>query len=244
MKTFQVSGNRDTSFGVPVPLTRRMARAACLAVGLSLSSSVAFADPVLIVQFGGVHTGGDDTGFNPAGAGFEFMASEVLGPIVTCEPCVPGTALDLSATLTVQDWPAGRAMVDGRTYESVFFSGAFDFDAGSVIVPAMPPGSSEPGGEGLARAFSTFTFTGTLAGFADPGLTGTPLFSVDLAGGGIVRAAFENLSAETGVRVYQLDYAFENAAAPVPEPGSLLLFGSGTAWVVARRRKARSASVV
>jgi hypothetical protein len=124
----------------------------------------------------------------------------------------------------------------------VFFSGSLSFDAGSVIVPDMPTGQSGPDGEGLTRLFSTFAFTGTLAGFANPDLTGTPLFSADLVGRGgpplPVRAAFSNFPPESGIRVYQLDYVFDNVE-PVPEPGSLLLFGSRAAWIPARWRRRR-----
>jgi hypothetical protein len=232
----QLSEGGGAWFGRAVPQVRQ--RLASVALGLVLSSTAAFADPLRVVEFGGVHTGGDDTGFFLSGAGFEFG--------VDCAPCTPGTALDLSATLPVSGWPAGRATVDGRTYDSVFFSGSLVLNAGSVIVPDMPPGQSGPDGEGLTRLFSTYTFSGTLAGFADSGLTGTPLFSADLVGRGgpplLVRAAFSNYPPESGIRVYQLDYVFDNAA-PVPEPGSLLLFGSGAAWIAARWRRRRGLRV-
>ena len=63
------------------------------------------------------------------------------------------------------------------------------------------------------------------------------LFSTDLRGGGsgpfAVRVAFSNSSLTPGVRVDQIDYPFDNTS-PVPEPGSLLLFGSGATWLAAR----------
>ena len=241
MKTLHVSGTPGASFGGGLPPRRSALRIVSLVLGILLSGSLASADPVRIVQFGGLHTGGDDTGFNLAGTNFDFMVSHLLGPLVTCDPCVAGTALDLSATLTVDDWPAGRAVIDGQTYETVYFSGIFNFDAGSVIIPEMAPGSSLPGGDEVERRFTNFTFTGTLAGFANPGLTGTPLFSTQLIGGAGpfgVSVEFENLSAATGTRVFEVIYNFDNAAA-TPEPGSLLLFGSGAAWVAARWRKRR-----
>lgn len=236
MKTLQLSANGSASFGSGVPLIGRAVRVACLGLVIALCSSVVLAEPVRVVRTGDVYTGNYDTGFNLSGTDFSFMVSEWLDPIVNCGPCTPGAALDLSTTLVVRGWDAGRATLDGRTYEAVYFNGSFNFDAGSVRVPDMPPGQSGPDSEGLSRLFTTFTFTGTLAGFADPSLTGTPLFSTSLTGGGPVVAAFSNYPPESGIRVLQLDYHFSNPA-PVPESGSLLLFGSGAAWLAARWRK-------
>lgn len=241
MNELEVSGIDATSCGGRFPVIARMARAGYVAVAVLLSSSVAFADPVRIVTGGNVDTGNYDTGFNLAGANFSLVAGQGLEPLVNCQPCTPGTALNLSGTLNVSDWPAGRATVDGHTYDSVFYSGTFTFDAGSVIVPAMAPGQSGPDSQGLSRAFTTFTFTGTLAAFANASLTGTPLFSTALIGGGTARASFSNYPSESGIRVVQLDYQFDDAA-PTPEPGSLLLFGTGAAWVAARWRKRRQPS--
>ena len=241
MNTLPISGTGSASFDAGVPAIRRAMRAACLALGFVLSSSVAFAEPVTFVT-GSVFTGNYDTGFHLFGPNVTLHANQWLEPIVNCAPCTPGASLDLSTTLTVRDWAAGNATIDGQTYDSVFFSGAFDFDADSVIVPDMAPGQSGPDAQGLTRIFgSRFLFTGTLAGFADPSLTGTPLFSTDLRGGGIIMAAFSNYPPETGIRVLQLDYHLTND--PVPEPGSLLLVGSGAAWLAARWRRRRQAGV-
>ena len=210
----------------------------CLAFAVVLRSSAAFADPVLIVRFGDVYTGNYDTGFNLAGTNFSFMVSQWLDPIVNCQPCVPGTAFDPSTTLTVADWDAGRATLNGQTYDPVYFGGAFDFDAVPLTVPDMPPGQSGPDSEGLTRLLTTFAFTGTLSAYADASLTGTPLFSTQLIGSGVVDAAFSNYPPETGIRVLQLDYHFSQVA-PTPEPGTWLLLGSGAAWVAARATRRR-----
>jgi hypothetical protein len=236
MKRLPLSVNISSFLGAGVPLTGRRVRGACLALGIVLSGNLAFAEPVRVVRFGDVYTGNYDTGFNLSGTDYSFMVSQWLDPIVNCAPCTPGAVLDLSTTLAVRDWDAGRATVDGRTYDSVYYNGSFNFDTGSVIVPDMPPGQSGPDAQGLSRLFTTFGFTGTLAGFADSSLTGVPLFSTALTGGGLVAVAFSNYPPESGIRVLQLDYHFADAA-PVPEPGTLLLFASGAAWIAARRRK-------
>jgi len=234
MEILRASGRGSASFGKDVPIIARTIRATCLALAVVLSSTAAAADPIRTITSGSVFTGGDDTGFNMFGPGFEFMASRVLDPIVNCAPCAPGSTFDVSTTLAVTDW-LGRATVDGQTYESVYLRGLFSFDGDSVIVPNMAPGQSGPDNEGLSREFTNFRFTGTLAGFLAAGSGGAPLFSTQLSGAGRTAVAFSNFPPESGIRVAQLDYHFQNVAA-TPEPGSLLLFGTGAAWIATRWR--------
>jgi len=227
MKIVRVSARR-------IPLFGRTGRATCFALGLLLSSTAVSADPIQIVSSGAVFTGGDDTGFGFFGPSLALMASRVLDPIANCAPCTPGSAFNVSTTVSVSDW-AGRATIDGRTYDSVYFNGLLRFNGGSVTVPNMAPGQSGPDFEGLSRALTGFTFTGSFAAFAAPGLAGTPLFSTDLTGGGAAVVAFSNFPTASGIRVAQLDYDFHDVAS-TPEPASLLLLGSGAAWIAVRRR--------
>lgn len=242
MKTLPVSGNESASFAAGVPLGARVVRAACLALGVILSSTAASADPVRVITSGFFGSGGDDTGLWVVGSSFDLSTGARPGadPVVTCEPCTPGTELNLSSTVSIRDWGPGHATVDGLTYGTVYYGGLLVFNAGSVTVPDVPP---QPGGLDetvIVSGRTTFTFTGTLSGFADPSLTGAPLFSVDLTGGGTgpfaAIAGFGNLG--SGVFLDYVDYHFDDGA-PVPEPGSLLLFGSGVAWVAARCRRRR-----
>jgi hypothetical protein len=234
MKMLHMWGALSSGFGKRIPLD---ARASLLAVAIVLSGTVAAADPVRPISAGAVFTGGDDTGFSIFGPDLSLSASRVLDPIVNCAPCAPGADVNLSTALHVSDW-IGRATVDGETYESVYFNGVFNFTAGSVIVPDMPPGQSGPDNEGLSQELTRFAFAGTLSGFADPGRAGAPLFSSDLSGGGEVVVRFSNYPMTSGIRVAELNYAFQSVAA-TPEPGSLLLLGSGGAWVAARARARR-----
>jgi hypothetical protein len=243
MKIFPISGSDSQSFGGAVPLTPAAVRAACIALAIVLSSSVAFADPVRVIT-GFFGSGGDDTGLSLMTADVNLSTGALPAggiPVVTCEPCIPGTLLNLSATVAIRDWGPGNAtFADGRTFHSAYYGGSLVFNAGTVRVPDVapqPPGLDETV---PVNVFSTFTFTGTLNGFADPSLTGTPLFSGEFAGGGsgpfAVQAGFGNLG--SGVFLDFVDYHFDDLAAS-PEPGSLLLFGSGVAVVAARRRKRR-----
>ena len=203
--------------------------------------STALADPVRIVNTGFLGTGGDDTGFWAEGPGFYFQTGAIFpftgDPAVACNPCTPGTQLNLTSTVSVDGWQAGSARIDGQTFTNVYYSGLLSFYAGSVRIPDVPPQPEGLEETAIVPAFSAATFSGTLTGFADPSLTGTPLFSAQLVGSRIftVTAGFGNVG--SGVFLDYVDYYASENAAPTPEPGSLLLFGSGAAWVAARWRK-------
>ena len=208
------------------------ARVVSFAVVWLLSGTGVFAEPVRFVTSGNVYQLVEDgeTGFTFAGDGFRFNGEVSSRPAATCGPCTPGAMFDLSATMNPLRFPPGTATVDGRTYDSIFFGGTFNFDAGSVIVPNVPLG-----GPGVYPTVG-FSFDGTLAGYADASLTGTPLFSTGLAGTGIASIGFFNYAGSISADGFS--YTFEDAN-PVPEPSSLLLFASGAAWIASRWRSRR-----
>lgn len=81
-----------------------------------------------------------------------------------------------------------------------------------------------------------FTFAGQLTAFPTPALSGEALFDVTLTGRG---TASLNMFVEDGLYSFEwLDYDFE-AGAPVPEPVSILLVGTGGALLWRRCRKAQ-----
>lgn len=240
MTTLQVLGNRNARVGRRVPVIGRRVRNTCLALGLLLSSAAVFADPLRIVS-GGFGSGGDDTGLWVVGLNWSLATGALpsgTGPVVTCNPCTPGQTLDLSSSVTISNWGPGYAQLDdGRSFSTVYYGGSLAFNAGSVVIPNVPPQTGSQDYADIVNALTPFSFTGTLSGFASPSLTGTPLFTLQLAGRGLGDAGFANLG--SGVFLDYSDYHFKDAAAPAPEPGSLLLLGSGIAWITARCRKRR-----
>jgi hypothetical protein len=215
-------------------------RTACVTCGVLLSSSLAHADPIRVVG-GFFGSGGDDTGLLIESPTLTFSTGALADrtdPVVVCNPCTPGSQLSLSANVTISDWGAGNAIVNGQTFSRVYYGGSLAFDAGSVIVPDVAPQPAGLDGTIIVPAYTTFSFIGTVSGFTDPALTGTPLFTADLVGGGngpfAAIAGFGNVG--SGVFLDFADFHFDQISA-TPEPGSLLLLGTGVAWCAARTRR-------
>jgi hypothetical protein len=206
-----------------------------MVLALLLGTPVASADPILVATAGGVSAGGSETGFGFIGSSFSIGGLHVMwDPVATCGPCAPGTSVNLSSTVTMFPGPLGFAHIDGIvSTQPVDFIGTFAFDAGSALVPDVAVG-------GTGSASSSFTFTGTLAGFADADLDTVPLFAVSIIGSGTARLQFVNAGA--GVTMGQISYEIQDAAA-TPEPGSLFLIGSGGALLAARWRRRRDTRV-
>lgn len=223
-------------FGRSFPRIGRTLAASCVLAACLLQAMPVSAEPVRIVTSGGLGQIPFDGETSAAflGDGFAILDAEVnFWRGESCWPCTPGSLLDLSAVVGINNYPPGTATIDGRVYESVYYEGLLDIDAGSIVVPNLPPD-----GPGMRPGPSTtFTFTGTLSGFADPSRTGTPLFTLLLAGGGTASMSFFHVPID-GLVADGFEYEFE-AAAATPEPGSLLLFASGAALIGRRWRHRR-----
>lgn len=182
----------------------------------------ASADPVRVVS----GTLSFDTGDPPS---FRLMTSS--GQLVEAEgfrldwpalcffECSPRATIPLSSTSTTQ--------FDGSM---VFFADgveAFPVMHLAVSAPSVSVGSDPgtPDGPVGVMYRRPFTFAGQLAAYASEDRSGAPLFDLTLVGSG---TATLRMSTENNLFSFSsLDYDF--AAAPVPEPGTLLLAATGVA---------------
>jgi hypothetical protein len=213
-------------------LTLRGLQLAVLAV--LAGPSLAAADPVRITS-GFVHAGAVDPraqfafegeGFSLAGFAEAFSSTLSL----ECVPCAPGTTLDLGGAFLGPD-AAGSGVVDGVMYSEIFLNGM----TGTFSSPSF-----QISGDQALTMVRNFTFSGTISGYLlNPSVHGftEPAFTKMLTGQGIVRSEFLFNADETPLFfATQLQYEFTDSA-PVPEPGTLLLVGTGAAVAALRRRR-------
>jgi hypothetical protein len=214
-----------------------MRRPLVLAIlGLCLTPSVARADTVTI-------TGGELTAvgifgfttFTLTGDGFSASGGREPGGVgPACAPCVAGDPVTFDSTFAGEfTLGSGPATVNGLSYSRVYYYGDLSFDGETIPFPA---------GSATIELTSPFVLRSDpanpsfLAGNLDSQFLQPDVFRVMLTGSGVATAVFRQ--GPGGLFSFdRVTYAFA-APAPVPEPTSIVLAGSGLLAVWrARRRK-------
>jgi hypothetical protein len=174
--------------------------------------------------------------FTLTGSGFSLQTTELL---ITssklfppqCSQCAPGELVDWSfQTNGEQLLGKGNASIGAVNATNVDLVGTLLFDAVPTAFPAGGP---------LSAVFvAPFVFSGLIRGVQG----GQELFAQQFTGQGAVTVDYES-GAAPGLFTEDDDtIVYEFSAAPIPEPGTMLLIGSGLGVAVARRLKQRPRS--
>lgn len=193
-------------------------------ITLSGSVTVTGFNGLFSLSFSGFNT--PDTTFSAFGSGSTVSGTNIPRPAFVSG----GTSINLSSSLFLlgADFNSGSVTVNGISAPPRLIT--LNIQAGSVTVPFT--------NDDLIFLSSGCTVTGGVSG-------GTPLFTVVSAGfSGLCGAQLRLVRAGTnssGQGLYNLQsITFNLSAAPVPEPATIVLLGSGMIAVIVRVKRKRS----
>ena len=238
MKTPALFSSQRSSF-LSNPFTAVLRNTVVLLFGLfTLAMPVsARADPVTVTN-GTLAIDIEGDWFDLRGANFVISAVPGTGFHIPlsfdglCFPCRAGDNLDLGFQTDGGQQPVGfgPATFGGVTYPELFYTAELNVMAEAQAFPVSTD---------TLRITQPFVFTGSIHAFTDP-VYSILAFSTDLRGRGSADTLFlyaPTLNAhfpEEGRIAY--DFA---AAQPVPEPATLMMFGSGLCGIAVRRWQRR-----
>jgi hypothetical protein len=196
-------------------------------VAAILTAASAHADPLRVTGGSLIGSDSNNTDFLMTGDGFElgdfaWPIENTDEPHYLCGYCQPGAQVSLSVRYDLFD-----VRYNGTYYGER--EGLFSFVSETVTLPDVAPG-------GAGTLTRPFAFTGRVMGIGPGG-------ALNLTGSGEVRVSYyhqpANSQEPSHVDITGFAYVFQETD-PVPEPGTMLLLGSGLAGVVAARRRRKS----
>ena len=193
------------------------------------------ADGVVITS-GSINFQGRSGGtFSLAGEGLFVRGGLNWAPTV-CAPCTAGQMISISHVQLGLDIRGGSAIVDGVAYDHLYYESYMQLHSDFLFVP--------DDSSSLITLTVPFTFNAPMLGCTQSTVTNcqSPVFSTMLSGQGLATLQLTSYLDNLGNRLYDfrsISYNF-GPGAPVPEPATLLLLGTGLAGMAARLRRRRS----
>lgn len=166
--------------------------------------------------------------FTVNGHGSEFGAAP------SCFPCRGGELIGVNSVFVGGSLGLGSLIVNGASFDNLFFGGVFQFTGSPVLVPV---------GTTNISLTTPFMFSGNLVACPLESVSGPDcmpsqrIFSAQFVGQGLVTLQFRFiLITPNGDSLYQLDtvtYNFDSAE--VPEPLTITLLATGLVGLAVKR---------